>query len=154
MTTVNPPSLAAAPDHAARHAVVLFDGECNLCNRSVRFVLARDHADRFRFASLQSDTGRALLEQHKVTGAGAGENGSIVLIEQGEPSTRSTAALRIARRLNFPWRLLAVFLLVPRPLRDAAYNLVARNRYRWFGKTDSCNINPAVRAALQTKMWQ
>src|SRR4051812_3531108 len=107
---MNPPAAAATG-----HAVILFDGECNLCNRSVRFVLARDRTDHFRFASLQSDIGRALLERHHVTDAGAAENGgSIVLIENGRPSTRSAAALKIARHLGGMWPLLSALLIIPR----------------------------------------
>jgi predicted DCC family thiol-disulfide oxidoreductase YuxK len=141
-----PPTSAvgnSSDDTRDGHAIVLFDGECNLCSGSVRFVLARDRGDRFRFASLQSDAGRALLEKHHLTGAGAGENGSIVLIDGHRVSTRSTAALRIAGRLKFPWPILSVFLLIPRPLRDVVYTFIARHRYRWFGKADACAVDPS-----------
>jgi predicted DCC family thiol-disulfide oxidoreductase YuxK len=156
VTTMNPTTAAATA--TTDRAIVLFDGECNLCNRSVRFVLARDPGDHFRFASLQSDTGRALLEKHQVNDAGAAENGgSIVLIENGRPFTRSTAALKIARHLGGTWPLLSALLIIPRPLRDAVYNFIARHRYRWFGKTtdaDACPIDPAAAAALRGKMLQ
>ena len=110
---------------------VLFDGVCNLCNGAVRFILARDPADRFRLASLQSEAARRLLGHE-----GPGE--TIVLLEAGKTYTKSTAALRIARGLRFPWPLLYAFAAVPRPLRDLVYDWVARHRYRWFGKRDAC----------------
>lgn len=125
---------AAADDD---RAVVLFDGVCNLCNGSVQFILKRDPHGRFRFASLQSDAGRGLLHAH---GLPADALESVVLVEDGRAWTRSDAALRIARGLSGGWRAAGVLRVVPRPLRDAVYGLVARNRYRWFGKRESCMI--------------
>ena len=113
------------------HAIVLFDGVCNLCNGAVQFILARDPGGRFQFASLQSDAARRIL-------SGQVPAETIVLAEPRRVYTKSTAALRIARGLRFPWPLLSVFLLIPRPLRDLVYHWVARNRYRWFGKRDAC----------------
>jgi predicted DCC family thiol-disulfide oxidoreductase YuxK len=113
--------------------VVLFDGVCNLCNGMVRFVLARDPRGTFRFASLQSAAARRLL-------AGAVPPETIVLIEAGKTYTKSCAALRIARGLRFPWPLLYGFVAVPRPLRDLVYDWVARHRYAWFGKRESCML--------------
>jgi predicted DCC family thiol-disulfide oxidoreductase YuxK len=114
-------------------AVVLFDGVCNLCNGAVRFILARDPAARFRFASLQSDAARRLM------GTG-GPTETIVLLDAGKTYVKSTAALRIARGLRFPWPLLYAFVAVPRPVRDLIYDWVARHRYRWFGKRDTCML--------------
>jgi predicted DCC family thiol-disulfide oxidoreductase YuxK len=111
--------------------IVLFDGVCNLCSGAVQFILARDPAGRFRFASLQSEAAQRLLK-----GAGVAE--TIVLIEGGKIYTRSAAALRIARGLRLPWPLLYAFVAVPRPLRDLVYGWVARHRYAWFGKRESC----------------
>jgi predicted DCC family thiol-disulfide oxidoreductase YuxK len=113
--------------------IVLFDGVCNLCNGAVQFILARDPAGRFRFASLQSNAARRLLK-------GDAPPETIVLIDAGKTYTRSAAALRIARGLRFPWPLLYAFVAVPRPLRDLAYRWVARHRYRWFGKRESCPL--------------
>ena len=125
-------------------SLILFDGLCNLCSGSVQFVVGRDPAGRFQFAPLQSPTAQRVLQEHGVT---ASLPDSIVLVEDGQVFTRSTAALRIARRLPFPWPLLAVFIAVPRPLRDGIYSLAARYRYRWFGKLDRCMIpTPAVRS--------
>jgi len=119
--------------------IVLFDGVCNLCNAVVRFIARRDPHERFRFASLQSQAARALLDACPPP-HGGGE--TLVLIENGRCHTRSGAALRIARRLSMPWPLLAVMLAVPAPLRDAAYTVVARHRYRWFGRTEVCPLPP------------
>jgi predicted DCC family thiol-disulfide oxidoreductase YuxK len=118
-------------------SVILFDGVCNLCSGFVQFVIARDRARRFRFASLQSDAGRRCLEACGVAGR---LPDSIVLIEDGAVFTRSAAALRIARRLGLPWSIAAAFVVVPPPVRDFVYDLVARNRYRWFGKRDVCLV--------------
>lgn len=117
------------------HPVVLFDGVCNLCNGSVQFILKRDPQGRFRFASLQSEPGRRLMTEH---GLDPDALSSVVVVEEGRVWKESSAALRIARHLPGAWKLLGIFTLVPRPLRDAAYRLIARNRYRWFGKMETC----------------
>ncbi len=120
---------------APANPLVLFDGVCNLCNHSVQTILRHDRHARFRFASLQSPLGEKLrgdfgIDREKVD--------SVILVEGGRWYKESDAALRIAHGLGGPWRLFGVFRLVPRPLRDAAYRLIARNRYRWFGKTETC----------------
>ena len=126
------------------HSVVLFDGVCNLCQWSVRFIIARDRRGAFRFAALQSHEGRALLAAH---GATAALPDSIVLLEDGRAYTESTAVLRIARQLDGAWPLLYALVAVQRPLRDALYRIVARNRYRWFGRQQACMLpTPALRA--------
>lgn len=119
------------------HPIILFDGVCNLCNSSVDFVIDRDPEARFRFASLQGEIGRGLLRQHDVAPEAMD---SVVLIEEGRVHTRSTAALRIARRLPFPWPLFSIFFILPALLRDFFYDLIARNRYRWFGRRESCRM--------------
>lgn len=118
-------------------ATVLFDGLCNLCNGTVRFILANDPSGRFRFASLQSAAGERALRAY---GRAPGNVNSIILIDGSGFHDRSTAALRIVRGLRRPWSGLAVFALVPAPLRDALYDTVARNRYRWFGRRRSCAL--------------
>ena len=115
--------------------IVLFDGVCNLCNGSVQFLLKRDPEGRFRFASLQSDAGRSLMTEH---GLDPDALSSVVVVEDGRVWQESSAALRIARHLPGAWKLLRVFAAVPRPLRDALYRWIARNRYHWFGKTETC----------------
>jgi len=119
------------------HAVVLFDGVCNLCNGAVNFVIDRDPDGYFRFAPLQSDVGEKILAD---TDAADALLDTIVLVEDGEVYDRSGAALRIARYLTGLWPLLYAFIIVPRPLRDAVYDWIAANRYRWFGKRDQCRL--------------
>lgn len=136
--------------------VVLFDGVCNLCNAAVQFMIDRDRAGALRFAPLQSDVAKELLdgsmgpEKAKAIRDGATGNGdpdTIVLVEQKQAWTHSDAALRIARRLTFPWSWLIAGVIVPRPIRDIVYRFIARNRYRWFGKSDTCRIpTPELRA--------
>jgi predicted DCC family thiol-disulfide oxidoreductase YuxK len=118
--------------------IVLFDGVCNLCNGAVVFIIKRDPQGLFRFATLQSDAPESLLRR-----IGARRDAlpdSMALIERGSVYARSTAALRIARRLRFPWPLLYALIIVPRPLRDWIYDLVARRRYHWFGKRAECMV--------------
>ena len=117
--------------------VVLFDGVCNLCNGWVRFVVRRDPGLRFRFASLQSVFGAELLRRH---GLPADYLGSILLLEDGALFSKSDAVLRIARRLRWPWPVVSVLGVVPRAMRDVVYDWVARNRYRWFGKRETCML--------------
>ncbi len=125
-------------------ALVLFDGVCNLCNGFVQFVVAHDPDASFQFGALQSASARQVLDLHDTP---VPLPDSIVLVEDGRVFTRSTAALRIARRLAFPWPLASALFLVPRPLRDWIYDLVARHRYRWFGKRDHCMVPaPALRS--------
>ncbi len=119
------------------HPVVLFDGVCNLCNAVVSFIIERDRAGRYRFASLQGRAGARLLRAH---GMCADDVDSVLLVDGGQVYARSTAALRIARGLGWPWALLGVFCLVPPFLRDRVYDLVARRRYAWFGRSDSCRV--------------
>jgi predicted DCC family thiol-disulfide oxidoreductase YuxK len=121
---------------ARESPLILFDGVCNLCNAAVQWILARDRRGVFRFASLQSETAKRML-----AGAGADASGlpdSIVLLDGSRLHTRSDAALRIARRLGFPYSLAVAAMLLPRSIRDGLYAQVARNRYRWFGRRESC----------------
>jgi len=125
-------------------SLVLFDGVCNLCNGFVQFVIVRDPAARFQFGALQSASARRVLELHDAPDP---LPDALVLVEGGRLYMRSTAVLRITRRLAFPWPLASALLAVPRPLRDWMYALVARHRYRWFGRRDHCMVpTPALRA--------
>ena len=120
-------------------ALILFDGVCNLCNGFVQFVIEHDPAGRFRFAALQSDAGQAILAAHGFDAATiAAEPESVLLELDGRLYSHSDAVLRIARELGGPWRLLGVGRVLPRSWRDAAYRFVARHRYRWFGRQQSC----------------
>jgi predicted DCC family thiol-disulfide oxidoreductase YuxK len=116
--------------------VILFDGVCNLCNSSVNFVIDRDPQGTIYFAPLQSEYARKILEKHQI----GMELNTIVLLEDGKVYDRSTAALRIARLLNGPWPLLYASIVIPRFIRDGVYRWIARNRYRWFGKTQACRV--------------
>ncbi|HSP98856.1 MAG TPA: DCC1-like thiol-disulfide oxidoreductase family protein [Candidatus Dormibacteraeota bacterium] len=132
-------------------AVILYDGVCGFCDRTVRFVLRHDPDGRFRFAPLQSAYAAAALARH---GRDAGDLDSVALLL--EPDTdrerllaRSDAVLAILRRLGGAWRLAALARWLPRGLRDAAYDAFARRRYRWFGRFDQCPIpSPELRARL------
>jgi predicted DCC family thiol-disulfide oxidoreductase YuxK len=120
-------------------ATILFDGVCNLCNGFVQFVVRHDQAGRFRFASLQSAGGQALLAQHGISPA-ATDPETVMLVENGQVYTHSTAVLRIARGLGGFWALLYAGIVLPRALRDALYRFVARHRYQWFGRQDACML--------------
>lgn len=117
--------------------IVLFDGVCKFCDASVNFILDHDRRGRVRLAPLQSDAGQELLAR---LGLRRDRFDTLVLVEGRRHSLRSTAALRLARYLDFPWPLLSAFLLVPAFLRDAAYDLLAANRFRWFGRLDACRV--------------
>jgi predicted DCC family thiol-disulfide oxidoreductase YuxK len=117
--------------------VLLFDGVCNLCNGYVQWLIRRDPRGVFRYASLQSEAGRALLRQ---AGFPPDQLDTVVLFDQGQVYTRADVALRIVGQLGGLWPLLGALWAVPRPLRNAIYDWVARNRYRWFGKRESCMI--------------
>ena len=128
---------------------ILFDGVCNLCNGFVQFVIRHDRAGRFRFAALQSEAGRALLTAHGFDAAAAGATNpdSVLLLSGGRLYSHSTAVLRIAHGLGGVWALAGVGRVLPRAWRDALYRFVARNRYRWFGRQESCMLpTPALKA--------
>lgn len=117
--------------------VLLFDGVCNLCNGSVQWVLMHDAKAQFRFAALQSDTGQMLLRQF---GLAPAQLDTVVLVAGDRVFLRSDAPLEIVRRLGGGWALLYVFKVLPRPLRNAVYDWVARHRYRWFGRQETCML--------------
>jgi predicted DCC family thiol-disulfide oxidoreductase YuxK len=117
--------------------ILLFDGVCNLCNGVVGFLIPRDPERRLRFASLQSEVGRALLERH---GLPTDDADTVVLVEGDRAYTKSDAAIRIAERLGWPYRLARVARLLPVGLRARVYDLVADNRYDWFGRKDRCMV--------------
>ena len=120
------------------HPVLLFDGVCNLCNGFVQFVIKRDSKARFRFAALQSNSAQALLEQAGY--ANREDLDTVVLIENGKIYTHSDVALQVTGKLGGLWPLFSIFWVLPKFIRDAIYNWVARNRYRWFGKREACMI--------------
>jgi predicted DCC family thiol-disulfide oxidoreductase YuxK len=135
-----PPSFAALPQ-----PLYIFDGICVLCSGFVRFWLARDRDGVMRFAPAQSSTGQRMLEALGLPDDFYDR--SIVLIDDGRAWFGSTAVLRALRHLPVPWRWLRLLLLLPTALRDPLYRLVARNRYRWFGKRAACLVpSPDTRA--------
>ncbi len=114
--------------HEVQHPVVLFDGGCNLCSGSARFIINRDPSGIFRFAPLQSETGKKLLSKFDLPND---KLDSIILVENGEYYLKSTAVLRILQRLGSLWELFYIFIWVPTPIRDYFYDIVAKNRYKW-----------------------
>ena len=128
------------------HGIVLFDGTCAFCERAVIFIATRDPGGHFRFGASQSPQAASLLAAHGLTRETAR---SMILIEHGRAYLRSSASLRIAARLTFPWSLLRVFLIVPPPIRDAVYRGVAAVRHRIAGPSNACEIPPPeIRARL------
>ncbi|MAZ73750.1 MAG: thiol-disulfide oxidoreductase [Flavobacteriaceae bacterium] len=126
------------------HKIILFDGVCNLCNTSVTFVIKRDKKDVFRFAALQEAPGQSLLTKFNIDTA---ETDSIILVDGERAYTKSTAALKIARHLGGFYPLLYGFIIVPAFIRNWIYDYVAKNRYTWYGKKESCMIpTPELRS--------
>ena len=120
--------------------VLLFDGVCNLCDGTVRFVAKRDSRRVFKFAPLQSEAGKGLLAKFHLS---VEDVSTMVLIEGDRVYTESSAALEITKRLRGLWPLVYGLIVIPKPVRDWAYRIFARNRYRWFGKKESCMIPDA-----------
>ncbi|HEX5217618.1 MAG TPA: DCC1-like thiol-disulfide oxidoreductase family protein [Vicinamibacterales bacterium] len=121
------------------HGIVLFDGTCAFCEGAVKFIAARDPQGYFKFGASQTPEAEKLLARHQISRESAR---SIILIDDGEIYLRSTATLRIARKLSWPWSMAAAFLYVPRPIRDAVYRVVAAIRHRIAGKSNACEIPP------------
>jgi predicted DCC family thiol-disulfide oxidoreductase YuxK len=117
--------------------VVVFDGICNLCSHSVQFILRHEVKPEILFASVQSPPGSKLLREF---GFVPEDVKTFVLISGGRAYAKSTAAIRVARKLRGPWKLLAAVWVIPRPVRDYLYDVIARNRYRWFGKLEACMV--------------
>ena len=125
-------------------SVVLFDGVCNLCNGSVNWLIDHDKKNHFQFASLQSDYGKKVVAQFNLKGDYLD---TVLLLEDGKVYMRSEAILRIGKKLGGGYSLLYSFLIIPAFVRDFFYNIVARNRYRWFGKQDVCRMpTPELKA--------
>ena len=124
--------------------VVIFDGVCNLCNRSVQFILNHESTPKLKFVPLQSAAGSRIMRLH---GFSPEDVRTFVLVLAGKPYIKSDAAIQISKFLRSPWSLLGAIRIVPRPIRNWGYDLVARNRYRWFGRTESCMVpTPEFRA--------
>lgn len=115
--------------------IILYDGVCHLCNGVVNTILLRDKSKTFRFSPLQSDRGQSLLKKFNLP---TDDFDSFVLVEGEHAYQRSDAAIRVMRGMGFPYNLGAALWILPPPVRDALYNWVAKNRYKWFGQYDSC----------------
>lgn len=123
--------------------VILFDGVCNFCNSSVNFIIRHDKKDYFRFTPLQSEIGMKISEKYNLD---SGNLKSVILVDKGKIYTKTTAALRIAKQLSGAWPVLYVFIIVPPPIRDVVYNIIAKYRYKWWGERDACMIpTPEIR---------
>lgn len=126
------------------NAIVLFDGVCNLCDRTVQWLIARDRHDRLRFASLQSPIGRELLSRHQLP---TDYLDSMILIEGDKAWLGSGAAIRVAEVLGGGYRLMSLCWAIPAFLRNRLYSFIAVRRYRWFGKREQCLApTPALKA--------
>ncbi|MFL5772536.1 MAG: thiol-disulfide oxidoreductase DCC family protein [Flavisolibacter sp.] len=124
-------------DEMTNHPIVLFDGVCNLCNASVNFLIRQDKKNVFRFATLQSETGKKLLGTHHPPNY---LNHSFILIDRGKSYEKSSAALKLVNHLPWYWKTFKIFWIIPPFIRNFVYDFIARNRYRWFGRKDVCMV--------------
>lgn len=128
----------------SNHSIILFDGVCNFCNGSINLLIRQDKKGVFQFAALQSQAGQKLLAQYQIQKK---DFDSFVLIQDGKAFQKSAAALKVLNQLPWYWKALQVFWIVPKFIRDGLYDVIARNRYKWFGKKDQCMIpGPNVRS--------
>ena len=123
---------------AARH-IILFDGTCNFCSRWVHFIIRHDNEGKIHFAAMQSDAGKKILNEHNLSHL-VNSMDTFIFIDHGKIYSRSSAGLRIAKYLDGGWKFFSVFLIVPPFLRDAVYNFIAKNRYKWWGKRKECMV--------------
>ena len=124
-------------DSNSNFSIILFDGECNFCNSSVNKIILQDKKNRFKFAPLQSEIGKKLLEKHSIDSS---KIDSIILIENDAAFTKSTAILKISKHISGLYPLAYGFIIIPAVIRNLVYDFIARNRYKWWGKKDSCMI--------------
>lgn len=127
-------------DNVNEKAIILFDGVCNFCNSSINFVIKHDKKNHFLFAPLQSETAKKLLEKFNIDSS---KTDSFILIENNKAYLKSTAALRVTKHLNKLYPLLYALMITPPFIRNGVYGLIARNRYKWFGKKETCMIPSA-----------
>lgn len=120
--------------------LILFDGVCNLCNASINYVIKHDKNNHFLFGALQSDIGQEIIKKFNID---TKKTDSIILYANNNVSYKSSAALKIAGKLGFPQNLITVFFIIPPFIRNWGYDIIAKNRYKWFGKQDSCMIPTA-----------
>lgn len=131
-------------NQSKEHKIILFDGVCNLCNGAINFVIQKDRKNIFKFATLQSEIGKSLLSKYNVDTT---KIDSMILIDGDKCYIKSSAALRIAKRLSGGYPLLYSLIVLPKFIRNSVYEYVAKNRYKWFGKKESCMIpTPELKA--------
>ncbi len=130
------------------HPIILFDGVCNLCNNTVDFVIRRKHGGQFRFVALQSETGEKLRQRFSIPA----DTDSVVLIYNEDVYFESAAILKTAWLLSYPWRLAVLFKIIPLKWRNKFYRWIASNRYKWFGKRETCRI-PTAAERSQFPEW-
>jgi predicted DCC family thiol-disulfide oxidoreductase YuxK len=136
----------------AEPIIILIDGQCNLCHAITRFVIKRDPVAKFRFASIQSEQGQLLLREGSLSG---NDLDTFVMIESGRYYTKSTAALRLCRKLGGCWPLLYSLRIFPLFVRDRVYDWIARSRYRWFGHNESCLVpTEEIRKRFLSESWE
>ena len=125
------------------HPLILFDGVCNFCNYWVNFAIKRDRKKSLRFTPLQGETANRVLPRYNINPTALR---SVIIIDKDRFYTQSSAAIRICKHLDGGWKLLYGLMIIPKFIRDALYNIIARNRYKWFGKKDHCMIpSPGVK---------
>lgn len=122
--------------------IILFDGDCNFCDKSVQFIIKRDFVGFYKFASLQSEIGQKLIQQYNIPT----NLDSFILVTDQKWYAKSSAALHVCKNLNGLWKIFYTLLIIPRPIRDLFYHIIAKNRYKWFGKKDHCILpSPEIR---------
>ena len=119
------------------HPLILFDGVCNFCNYWVNFAIRRDKKRRLKFTPLQGETAKKILPKFQISTTSLS---SVVIVDMGRVWTQSSAAIRICKHLDGGWKLFYAFIIIPKFIRDFFYNIIARNRYRWFGKKEVCMV--------------
>ena len=134
------------PEFDDSQPLIVFDGDCVLCSRSMRLILRLDRAERFRFATAQGDIGQGL---YRYLDLPTDNFETYLLVADGKVHQRTAAVIEIAKRLGWPWKAGVALIVIPRPIRDALYNLIARHRYRIFGRSTACGMaDPAVRERI------
>jgi len=119
----------------SQNPIIFFDGVCNLCNGAINFIIDRDRKSYFKFAPLQSSIAEKYISKSIIQ-----NTDSIILLEGGKIYSKSSAALKISRKLDGPWKVLYILTIIPKFIRDYFYDIIAKNRYKWFGKRDSCRM--------------
>ena len=128
----------------SNNPIILFDGLCNLCSGTVDFLLKHDRKKQFRFASLQSNAGKLLIQKFQIST----ETDSVILIKSNKIYIESDAIIEISKMLNYPWKLGIIGKIFPEKIRDGLYRIISKNRYRWFGKKEICRIPNSVEKSL------